>query len=488
MRGATHRGGRVMGEHSWIGWLAPSGDGVSWSSVTPALGVALAVVWLLSARLVASGRDWREIPTTLFGWSWIGFGLLFTVRFWILSLDAVTYGDPGGRLLRVDESVIDRALLLAGAYWICVCLGYLVVQAPKLNPLAVLSRAFRAPSPAALDALAVITTGAIVASNLVEVPDGLQRPLGLVGALWPCAAASAWGMAARREGSPSAFALRRWLYLGPGVINFCLQPYREGLLAVVMLPFLAALLAGRRVRLGRTLIFLLLFGVASTVGVSTYRLVTWEGREVTEAARQVDPGAWRAEPWSSPAAALLRRFHSFDSLMIYVDLVPELVPFDAGNPLRDFLVEAFLPRALYANKPGSERARAFSGELWTYGIKDRFEANIAPSMAGHLYGAGGTRWVIAGGMVWGFLLGLIDRWAMRLAPTARLVLLASLCLLASGGIERDFPRAAATLVQGLLALVAAAIVMPRRAAAQRDAQLFAGHAIGTAWRRVARPH
>jgi hypothetical protein len=171
---------------------------------------------------------------------------------------------------------------------------------------------------------------------------------------------------------------------------------------------------------------------------------------------------WVKEPYHAPWTAVLRRFHSFDSLVFYVNLVPEVVGFETDrNPLVDVALEGFVPRALYPEKPESRRAMLFSTTLWGYSDLGRAESNIAPSMAGDLYGAGAWQWVLIGAACWGLLLGLLDGWSWQLSPSTRAVIITSLALLAAGGIERDFPRAVATLLQNAVVLVGFAMLLVR---------------------------
>jgi hypothetical protein len=144
------------------------------------------------------------------------------------------------------------------------------------------------------------------------------------------------------------------------------------------------------------------------------------------------------------------------------------VPFDADrNPIVDVLLEGFVPRALWPDKPESRRAMLFSVTLWSYGEEMPSEANIAPSMAGDLYGVGGWPWVVIGGAGWGALLGVLDRWRERLPASGQTIVVTALALLAAGGIERDFPRAAATLVQTAIVLIGATIALGRALALSR---------------------
>ncbi len=95
--------------------------GITYDAWTLPLGLVLTAVWLASLRAVPGARaGWRAVPTSLFGWCWIGFGLAFVSRFWVLSVDAVTFGDLSERLIAVPASTVDEALMLAALYWIAV--------------------------------------------------------------------------------------------------------------------------------------------------------------------------------------------------------------------------------------------------------------------------------------------------------------------------------------------------------------------------------
>ena len=110
-------------------WLLDTSYGITYDAWTLALGLGLTLAWLLSARVLPGARTgWRMVPTSLFGWSWVGFGLAFVVRFWVLSVDAITYGDLSERLIAVPASTIDEALMLAGLYWIAVTVGFALIR------------------------------------------------------------------------------------------------------------------------------------------------------------------------------------------------------------------------------------------------------------------------------------------------------------------------------------------------------------------------
>ncbi len=445
-----------------VGWLLDTSYGITYDAWTPALGLGLTLAWLLSAR-VLPGAGWRAVPASLFGWSWVGFGLAFVARFWVLSVDAVTYGDFSERLIAVPASIINQTLMLAGFYWIAVTVTFALIRprVPRVNPLENIGRVVTHAGAAAYDVTIVVAVVAMLLQTATDwVPVVLTRPLGLITSLWAFAATAAWTLSLRTGGE--RFGFRRWIYLVPGLVAFFIEPFRERLLMILLVPLVAALFAGRRLRLAVVCGVFVAFGLASTIAVSWYRQITWEGQTVRESAELLDPQLWMKEPYYAPWTAVLRRFHSFDSLVFYANLVPEVVGYETDrNPLVDVALEGFVPRALYPEKPESRRAMLFSTTVWGYGEGARGEANIAPSMAGDLYGAGGWQWVLIGAACWGLLLGLIDGWAWRLSPGARAVLIVSLALLASGGIERDFPRAVATLLQNAVVLVGYAMLLVR---------------------------
>jgi hypothetical protein len=440
-----------------------SGLGLAYGSFTLVLALGLTGLWLVSLVLLyRRDRGWRSIPLSLLGWSWIGFGLAFVARFWVLSIDAVNFGDMSERLVAMPPSVIDQALLLSLLYWGSVLLAYRLVPVPRVNPLSSVDAvAGGRRAVAAFDALAVIAVVAMVLEADVErTPPALVRPLSLIGSLWVVPAVSAWFLALR-DGRPR-LAVRRWIYLLPGLVSFALEPFRERLLLMLLIPLIAALCAGRRPRLAPLLLVLAIFAITSTLAVSWYRQVVWDGESVMATNEYLDPAVWRKDPYYAPWTALLRRFHSFDSLVFHAYLVPDVVPFEERNPFLDMLLEGFVPRALWPDKPESRRAMIFSVTLWSYGEEDRgAEANIAPSMAGDLYGVGGWLWVALGAAAWGVLLAVLDCWRERLSPGGQAVVIAMLALLAAGGIERDFPRAAATLLQSAIVLAVATVVLRR---------------------------
>lgn len=459
-------------------------DGIAWDAWTPALGVSLTVLWAVSLRLCRSGehRGWRHYPKSLLFWAWFGFGLAFVVRFWVVSFDSVTYGDLSGRLAGLSPDTINDALVATILFWVALCIGHVAARPTRINPLAVTDRLVSLEAIRLYDAVAVLAPAAMILQGglWIEVPSALVRPLGLAASLWTCAATAAWFTSGAVE-VPS-LRMRRWFYLVPGLIAFLIEPYRERLLIIIMIPIIAWLFLGRHVRLLSAVGLLLLVAVGGTIAAGTYRAMRWDGQSFAQASEDIDPASWLADPYAAPWGALLRRFHSFDSLVFFVYLVPDLIPFEERNPITDAVVEGLLPRALYPDKRESSRAALFSTQYWSYDDGTREEANIAPSMAGDLYSAGGLGWVLGGAAAFGLLIGILDRWIRRLSPGAQAILITYLALQVAGGIERDFSRATATIVQAVIALVFAAAVGSRLLGSARSSTLSL-----LRWRSAERP-
>jgi len=121
----------------------------------------------------------------------------------------------------------------------------------------------------------------------------------------------------------------------------------------------------------------------------------------------------------------------------------------------------------YPDKPESARAMYFSRTIWNQGSQEGGEANIAPSIVGDLYSDGGVHWVLIGGLLWGLLIGTFDRWRAWYSSTDQAVIVCYLALLVAGGLERDFPRAIGTIIQGILVMCTVSFVFTGGALWQR---------------------
>jgi hypothetical protein len=179
------------------------------------------------------------------------------------------------------------------------------------------------------------------------------------------------------------------------------------------------------------------------------------------------------EGWSTrPLMENLERFHVFDSLLLTVDLVPEVFPFAERNPLIEAVTRGLLPRFLNPEKQQSNQPARFQTTFWSYYNDPTLEledatAAIAPSMPGSLYESGGLRDVAVGGFLWAAVLTVLTR-AMAAPRTPAGVGLYVLCAVqALAGLERDYAMAVSTLLQTLVvffALCALRMVAERRGA------------------------
>src|SRR5262249_3982080 len=149
----------------------------------------------------------------------------------------------------------------------------------------------------------------------------------------------------------------------------------------------------------------------------------------------------------------LRRFHGLDSLLLTVDLVPGVFPFRDEPVVVDAFVRGIVPRVLMPGKALSDRGPEFASTIWAFDRGIESGAAIAPSMPGDLYHAGGTWTVALGALVWGLLLGLVDRWKDALAPGGRVAVLVMLATQVVPSVERDFVHCTATLLQSLVVMV-----------------------------------
>ena len=74
-----------------------------------ALATLLVVAWLAAPAIALIRRGgWRALPTSLLGFVWLGFGVDFVIRFGLLALDSVEFGNDTFRfgMSDVGPSVI----------------------------------------------------------------------------------------------------------------------------------------------------------------------------------------------------------------------------------------------------------------------------------------------------------------------------------------------------------------------------------------------
>jgi hypothetical protein len=277
-------------------------------------------------------------------------------------------------------------------------------------------------------------------------------PLSVLASMWVIPATRAWSnhfSGERRQ--PSWFLAAMFM---PGVIRLVLSPYREQILVMAVVVLASAIHARRRLNLFVVAPLALVLAIVSTVAVSSYRQVLWSGRSAAEIV--ADPSFMDVESWStSPLMDNLQRFHVFDSLLLTVDLVPDVFPFADRNMLLEAVTRGLLPRFLNPGKEQSDQGMRFQTIFWSYYNDPTLEqedatAAIAPSMPGSLYEAGGLRDVAFGGLLWAALIGTLTNVTVRHRAPGVVGLFVLCAVQAVAGIERDYVMAMSTLLQTVL--------------------------------------
>jgi hypothetical protein len=423
-----------------------------------ALATLLVVAWLAAPAIALIRRGgWRALPTSLLGFVWLGFGVDFVIRFGLLAVDSVEFGNDTFRLADLDGATVEQALGLVLLYWGCFVLGFGawgVLRSPGVLSAVVTLGGDGRPMRRTI-VLVASTVCSVLASGLFPLPLALLTPMGIAGTLWVIPAAYVW---AEWSANPNdaALARLRWLVLAPALVRFAASPFREHVLPLALIPLLAwrctygRLERRHRLALAAVVPAFLLVGTA----VQAYRDFLWGGVEAAavveeKAVKQSDEFVEPDPDW----LVAVRRFHGLDSVLLTVDLVPTVFPFRDEPVVTDALVRGFVPRLFMPNKELSDRGPEFARTIWAYDSGIESGAAIAPSMPGDLYHAGGTATVALGALVWGLLLGLVDRWKDALAPGGRVAVLVLLATQVAPSVERDFVHCVATMLQSLVVIV-----------------------------------
>lgn len=432
---------------------------------TWALAAGLVVLWAVTLRLLVlrRGDGWPAIVTSLIGLFWVGFGVNIVLRFLVLAYDSYTFGNVTYRLADLPATTTDLALLLVGLYWLAATAG------------AAIGGRMRGTGPfGAVDALdnlgrgisrrmlgAICATSIVLSAGPIAVPLALITPLGVVGSLWTIPATLEWSDHLRGVRRRGIAGLDRWLLLAPGLVHFFLSPFREHLATLALVPFVALLLTGRRPRLPMVAATVIGLFLAATVVTDLAREVVWGQKPAGEVLEAIATPTDGERPGDAVWVQASRRFHGFDSMLLTVDLVPLVFPFSGRDVIVDGLLRGLVPRALLPDKQASDEGTRFARTIWGYHSGVESEAAIAPSMAGDLYRAGGSLYVVLGGLVWGIALGVCDAWRRGLAPAGQAAVVVLLTTLVVASVERDFAHSLASLIQLLLVLGVARLLLPR---------------------------
>ena len=418
--------------------------------------IAFAVlVLILAASLGAMTpirlRGWRAVPTTLFGWVWLGFGLDIVLRFVTLSCDSFDFGNQTLRLALLPAATVNFSLLLAGLDWVCFLVAYSALRRTALpNPLFPLTDAGTRSTQKSMIVIFVSTAGCVYLSTSGKLPASLITVFALIGSMWVFPAGALWY---------NTFFKRRWrirfvhvLSVAPATIGLIFNPYREGLVVVVILIFVAALFAGCRPRLSRVVLAGLGLIVVSTFAIQSYRKFYWLGEDV-ETVLSTSSG-WSLNSLDAPWIEPLRRFHGFDSLLLTVSQIPDVMPYSGENIFVTGITQAFVPRLINANKGQDNEGVLFGQTIWGQGSAGSTSsaAPISPSSTGTLYAAGGPLFVVLGSLTWGVLVGLCESWKRVLSPSAQTGVVAFWALGFAAAIERGFMHNFSTLLQQMIVL------------------------------------
>jgi hypothetical protein len=258
--------------------------------------------------------------------------------------------------------------------------------------------------------------------------------------------------------------------LAPGILRLVLSPYREHVVVIVLVVLVAAVFAGRRVRLALVAPVALLLVLLSTIAIATYRQVIWTGITADEALSHVSLAQWEDRPFEAPWTEVLRRFHDFDSLLLTVDLIPDVFPFSDRNMLTEGVTRGLVPRLFDPTKRSSDEGLQFQTMIWSFDdnpTRDQGTASIAPSMPGSLYEAGGLLEVIGGALMWGVLLAFIDRVKADVRSPVSAGLHVLCAVQAVAGIERDYSQAFANMIQTCLMFLCICLILGLRELALR---------------------
>jgi hypothetical protein len=431
----------------------------------------MALFWFWSRTSVPNWKQegWKAVFRSLLGYVWFGFGVHFVIRFLLLNVDSYVFGNMTSRLADIAPEVVDLTLLLALGYFAALVLAYRIGKnhIAALMHLPVDLPAENSESGQVLIA-GMALVGIVGSSGFLPVPLALFTPLGIVGSLWVIPAVFVWFE--RFKAGPSASSPMLWILLLPGFIRAVLSPYRENLLAPVLVIVLAWTFAGRRVRPVAVVASLLALYLGSTIIISAYREVLWEDVPVQQAIENATRGHTLELRYDAKWVEAVRRFHGFDSLLLTVNFVPDYIPHSNRNVLVDALLRGVVPRAVYEDKETSNRGLLFGQSIWNYDSPEvDSDAAIAPSMAGDLYEANGTVMVLLGGAFWGLLLGMLEAWKRRVSPKANAALIAVFLFQCFASVERDYAHVVSTVIQYLIVMyLVAKIVGTRKVASYPD--------------------
>lgn len=462
----------------------PGFAGLQTNFLTWLVLTGLTVCWVMSVRLLPEweSEGWPSLLKSVYGFVWMGFGLDILLRFSMLAYNAVEWGNYTLRLITLPVETVNLSLIYCGIFWLLLSVGYLLVlrhcaTAGPLGPTRILTMdlVYAAAVPMAV-ACSVLF---LVLDSRGAVPLVLLTPLAGVANLYAVPATMVWWDHFRRASPVWRIRGVHLLVLMPALVNGWRSPYRENFAPLFLIPLLAAMFAGRRPRLTRLIpAAVVCFLVMSTL-VAAYRKIRWENARPEEVASEMRSAGvvdWLAGNFGER----MSRFHSFDSILLTVHLVPGAQPYTGENVLVKPFIRGFVPRLLNPGKGATDAGQRFGEGIWAYevpAVRDHGNgAAIAPSMPGDLYDAGGELYVALGALIWGGLLGLVDGWKAHLPMGCAAALTALVATHCAMSIERDFDHEVAGLIQIFLVVIVASglVALAQRRSANLSLGLHPG--------------
>jgi hypothetical protein len=448
----------------------PAFAGLQTNSYTWLILAGTMAVWMLSLRLVPgwASEGWPSVLKSLYGLAWLGFGLDIVLRFLMLSYNAVEWGNGTPRLMAQTAETVNGTLAYCGLFWFFVALAYgFAVRRRGAGPLIWTERfdldfAYAAAIPTALFSSLLF----FVTDGPSRIPVQLLTPLASVAALYMVPATIVWWDHFRTAKSKWRIGSIQLLVLLPAFIHAWRSPYRENLSPLLLIPLIAALFAGRRPALRKLVPLALICFLVATSLVTSYRRIKWENVRPEEVANEMERASaveWLTGSWGDQ----MKRFHSFDSMLLTVRLVPSARPFSGRSVLVAPFIRGFVPRMIYGDKAAADAGERFGSEIWAFDdpmARDHGGAAIAPSMPGDLYDSGGVFDIALGALLWGAVLGLLDGWKGHLPVFCAAAITALLATSCAMSIERDFDHSVAGTIQIVLLLIVVAglVALARR--------------------------
>jgi hypothetical protein len=367
-------------------------------------------------------------------------------------LDPKTFQASATPLWTIPDYIFIYTFSLLILFIICISLSYKYALLIKVAAFQNISKKFELfPSKNAiffLDFLTFISmiSTLLISSLLLILPRALLTPVTYLSSIFiiPATYVWYWYFSGEKIGG------RRYLYLLPGILAYFFQPFREQILTIASCIIIPLIVINPNFKIKKLIIQGILAFVVITFLNYSYRDIVW-GNQSTK--QKFDVAGWVNEPFTSPWVQAVSRFHGFDSFLLTVSAVPRIFPFQNRNIPIELITTTFLPRILYVDKSENSSSRGifFSESVWSIGmINEKVSARIAPSMPGDLFSAYGIIMLVIGGLIWGFFIGMFEKWQLNSSDLVKAVLITFIGTKVFSSVERDFIIVVSYLIQILI--------------------------------------